>query len=83
MINKNMILKELFYFNKNNEEISQDDRYNSDNDDSVIDKKDTRKIRLTLKQINHLRRASDMHSIEKVKEMDFISKMYTPPPAEA
>lgn len=83
MINKNMILRELFYFNKNNEEMSQDNRYDPKNDDSVVDKKDTRKIRLTLKQINHLRRASDMHSIERIKEMDFISKMYAPPPAEA
>lgn len=83
MINNNMILKELFYFNKNNEEMSQDNRYDPKSDDSVVDKKDTRKIRLTLKQINRLRRASDMHSIERIKEMDFISKMYAPPPAEA
>jgi hypothetical protein len=75
-----MILKELFYFNKSEQDMGQDERYDPTSDDSVMDKKDTRKIRLTLKQINYLRQASDMHSIESVKDMDFINKMYAPPP---
>ena len=77
-----MILKELFYFNNNDKDMSQDDRYSADHDDSVVKKKDTRKIRLTLKQINRLRRASDLHEIEHQKDIKFISKMYAPPPSE-
>lgn len=78
-----MILRELFYFNKNNEDMAQDQRYEPEADSSVIDKKDTRKIRLTLKQINQLRRASDQHFIEQDKDIEYISKMYAQPPAEA
>lgn len=79
-----MILRELFYFNKSNQEMQDDHRYDADSDDSVMDKKDTRKIRLTLKQINKLRRASESHAIEQARDMEFISKMYAaPPPAEA
>jgi hypothetical protein len=78
-----MILRELFYFNDDNKDMNQDDRYVPANDDSVIKKGDTRKIRLTLKQINHLRKASDQHAIEKLKDAEFISKMYAPPSAEA
>jgi len=77
-----MILRELFYFNDDNE-MSKDDRYVPANDDSILKKGDTRKIRLTLKQINHLRKASDQHAIEKLKDAEFISKMYAPPPPEA
>jgi hypothetical protein len=77
-----MILRELFYFNDDDQEMNQDDRYVPDNDDSVIRKGDTRKIQLTLKQINHLRKASDQHAIEKLKDAEFISKMYAQPPAE-
>lgn len=78
-----MILRELFYFNKNNEEMAQDQRYEPESDSSVITKKDTRKIRLTLKQINQLRRASDQHFAEQEKDVEYISKMYAQPPAEA
>ena len=78
-----MILRELFYFNDDDKDMNQDDRYVPANDDSVIKKGDTRKIRLTLKQINHLRKASDQHSVEKLKDAEFISKMYAPPTPEA
>ena len=77
-----MILREFFYFNKNNEDMTQDNRYDPKDDDSVVKKKDTRKIRLTLKQINRLRRASDQHNIEQLKDMEFVSKMYAAPPAQ-
>ena len=77
-----MILKELFYFNNNDKDMSQDDRYSADHDDSVVKKKDTRKLRLSLKQINRLRRASDLHELEHAKDVDFVSKMYAPPPPE-
>lgn len=64
--------------------MQDDSRYDPESDDSVMDKKDTRKVRLTLKQINKLRRASESHAIEQARDMEFISKMYAaPPPAEA
>ena len=63
--------------------MQDDHRYDPQSDDSVMDKKDTRKIRLTLKQINKLRRASESHAIEQARDMELISKMYAaPPPAE-
>lgn len=74
-----MILRELFYFDKTNTEMSQDDLYLAGNDDSVLRSDDTRKTRLTLGQINELRRASDQHIIEQEKEMEFISRMYATP----
>jgi hypothetical protein len=40
-----------------------------------------RKTRLTLKQINELRRASDLHIKEHEAEMEFISRMYATPVA--
>jgi hypothetical protein len=79
-----MILRELFYFNNDKDTMTKDDRYDSSRDDSVIKKKDTRKIALTLKQINRLRKAGDLHEIETQKDNDFFSKMYAaPPPAPA
>lgn len=76
-----MILKELFYFNNTEKDMSQDDRYDASHDDSVVKKKDTRKIRLSLKQIRRLRRAGDLHQLEHAKDIEFVSKMYAPPPA--
>ena len=77
-----MILRELFYFNNNDKEMSQDDRYDADHDDSVMKKKNKRKIRLTLKQINRIRRAADLHELEHAKDIKFVSKMYAAPPPE-
>lgn len=77
-----MILRELFYYNNSESDMSQDNRYDADNDDSVMKKRNKRKIRLTLKQINRLRRASDLHSIEHSRDVKFVSKMYAAPPPE-
>jgi len=78
-----MILRELFYFNKGDTELEQDDnRYDSQKDHNVIKRDDTRKIRLTLKQINQLRRASDQHYLDMNRDSESISKMYAQPPAE-
>ena len=78
-----MILRELFYFNNNDKEMSQDDRYDADNNDSVMKKRNKRKVRLTFKQINRIRRASDLHALEHSKDIKFASKMYAAPPPEA
>jgi hypothetical protein len=79
-----MILRELFYFNRDTAEEQQDDRYIAGRDTSVLDKdNDTRKTRLTLGQINELRKASDQHIQEEQAELEFISRMYnSPPPAQ-
>ena len=74
-----MILRELFYFNRDTAESSQDDQYMSANDTSELKFDDTRKTRLTLSQINELRRASELHIKEQQAEMEFISRMYATP----
>lgn len=78
-----MILRELFYFNKGDTEMqNDDDRYDSSKDHNVMKRDDTRKIRLSLKQINQLRRASDQHYLDMERDSESISKMYAQPPAE-
>lgn len=74
-----MILRELFYFNRETADIEQDDRYMNYRDTDVLDDSDSRKTRLTLGQINELRRASDQHIKETQAEMDFIARMYATP----
>ena len=71
-----MILRELFYFNRDTAEAEEDKRYDADLDDSPVEIEDTRKTRLTLKQINRVRRASDAHQEEKSKDLDFVRQMY-------
>jgi len=71
-----MILRELYYFDKETMVPVEDNRYDSENDNSVIDVDDTRKTRLTLKDINRARRADDMHRKEKTKDLTHIRAMY-------
>lgn len=78
-----MILRELFYFNRETTNSEQDDRFMTYRDTDVLDSSDTRKTRLTLGQINELRRASDLHIKETQAEMEFIARMYAAPPPEA
>lgn len=74
-----MILRELFYFNRETADMEQDDRYMNYRDTDVMDDSDTRKTRLTLGQINELRRAGDQHIKETQAEMEFIARMYATP----
>ena len=71
-----MILRELFYFDKETVEPVEDDRYEPEYDDSPVEYSDTRKTRLTLRQINRARKASELHKKEQVKELDFVRQMY-------
>lgn len=71
-----MILRELFYYDKNTLDVVDDNSYESEYDQSVVDFDDTRKTRLTLAQINRVRKASELHTKEKTKELDFIRQMY-------
>ena len=71
-----MILRELFYHDPETVAPVEDKRYEEDYDDSSLEKDDTRKTRLTLSQINRIRKASELHTEEKVKELQFVKQMY-------
>ena len=71
-----MILRELFYYDKETLEPVEDNRYEPLSDDSILDIDDTRKTRLTLNQIHRARKASELHIKEKQEELDFIRQMY-------
>ena len=71
-----MILRELFYFDRDTLEPTDDVRYEPASDTSIIDIDDTRKTRLTLKQINRTRKAAEQHKAEKEEELDFVRQMY-------
>jgi len=73
-----MILRELF--DNDMKAIATDFRYMPQHDSSVIERSDTRKTRLTLGQINELRKASEAHILEQEKELEFIEAMYKVPP---
>jgi hypothetical protein len=78
-----MILRELFYFDRQAMEPTEDNRYDPVYDDSIIGLDDVRKTRLTLRQINRVRKAAEIHTQEKEKELDFIRQMYGMPAEEA
>lgn len=79
-----MLLNEFFQFNNNTNDFANDRRYDNGRDSSVLEKDDTRKIRLTLRQINQLRMQSEAHEAEHTSELGFIQQMYaTPVEAEA
>jgi hypothetical protein len=78
-----MLLREFIYFKDSSNDFAVDQRYSNDRDSSVVEKDDTRKIRLTLKQINLLRTQSEAHEFEEESELEFIRQMYGQPPAEA
>ena len=71
-----MILREIFYFDKETIEPVEDKRYEPEYDDTPADKSDTRKTRLQLFQINRIRKASELHTEEKLKELQFVKQMY-------
>ena len=77
-----MLLKEFFYFDQNGKNFEDDKRYDSQRDISVIKASDTRKTRLTLKQLNDMRRTAEAREIEQAKEIDFIQTMYGQPAQE-
>lgn len=71
-----MILRELFYFDKETVEPVEDKRYEPNYDDTPVDKSDTRKTRLKLFQINRIRKSSELHQEESKKELEFVKQMY-------
>jgi hypothetical protein len=77
-----MKLLEFFYFNDNINDYTDDKRYDNSRDSDVLNKSDTRKVRLTLKQINMLRMQSEAHQFEQESEISFIKQMYGQPAPE-
>ena len=71
-----MILRELFYFDKQTIEPIEDKTYDPTDDESIVKRDDTRKTRLTLRQINKARKASEVHAEETEKELEFVRQMY-------
>ncbi len=78
-----MILRELFYLNPETQSVGNDFRFDAARDIEELQRSDTRKTRLTLKQINEIRRASEAHILEQEEEIEFVHQMYgvAPPPA--
>jgi len=74
-----MLLNEFLYFNSDVNDFATDRRYDNKRDSSVLKRSDTRKIRLTLKQINQMRLQSEAHEAEKESELEFIKQMYGNP----
>ena len=71
-----MILRELFYIDPDSRRVDNDLRYDAGRDNGTMHRSDTRKTRLTLKQINELRKTSETHILEQEKELEFIQSMY-------
>jgi hypothetical protein len=78
-----MNLREMFYIDPGTRKISNDLRYDAGRDNSQLYKTDTRKTRLTLGQINQLRKTSESHFLEQESELEFVHSMYATPPAPA
>lgn len=78
-----MILRELFYIDPDTSRTANDMRYDPKRDSGVVKKSDTRKSRLTLRQINQLRKSSEAHILEQETELSFINAMYAAPAAPA
>jgi hypothetical protein len=74
-----MILRELFYIDPDTRRQANDLRYDADRDTATLHRGDTRKTRLTLRQINELRKSSEAHILEQERELDFVQSMYMNP----
>jgi hypothetical protein len=70
-----MLLKEMFDI--------MDERYVASNDDSIIKFDDLRKTKLTLEQINSIRKEQEIKRREYTKELKTVKDMYAQPTEEA
>ena len=75
-------MKLLEFFTYTADGFEQDKTYDDENDISVLDKDDTRKTRLSLKDINSMRLASEEHEDQQKDEAEFVQKMYAQPQAD-
>lgn len=74
-----MLLREFLYFNDEINDFAVDQRYDNSKDSSVVKRDDTRKVRLTLRQINEIRMQAEAHAAEKESELNFVRQMYATP----
>ena len=63
--------------------MTDDLRYSSEKDSGVWGDDDLRKLKLTLRMLNDLRKAGDAREKEIKEELALIRKMYAAPPPEA
>ena len=75
-------MKLFEFFTYTQDGFEQDKSYDPEQDISVLDSEDTRKTRLTLKDINKMRLASEQHDAEQQEEAKFVQKMYGQPAPE-
>jgi hypothetical protein len=78
-----MLLNEFIYFNKDDPDMQDNDRYDPFKDSSIIKSKDLRKTRLTLRMINDLRKAGEAREKETKENLTIVRAMYAIPPPEA
>ena len=69
-------LREIFYFDKETLEPIDNKENEPIDDQSIVQRDDTRKTRLTLRQINKTRKAAELHKEEQEKELHFVRQMY-------
>tara|TARA_Y100001973_G_C5189736_1_gene330176 strand:+ start:312 stop:545 length:234 start_codon:yes stop_codon:yes gene_type:complete len=67
------------FFTYGPEGAKEDNTYDPEQDISILDKDDTRKTRLTLKDINSMRLSSEEHDEQQKEEAVFVQKMYGQP----
>lgn len=84
-----MLLNEFIYFNKDfkgednfDSDLNDDKRYNPEDDKNVLKLSDTRKTRLSLKQINQMRKNYESHMAELAEESELIQAQYATPVQE-
>lgn len=58
-------------------------RYSGEEDNSIMDFKDTRKTRLTLEQINKMRRIQEAKKFETYEKMKRVKAQYGPGDADS
>ena len=78
-----MLLLEIFTDVKMQDHDDDDkhSRYDPSADETVMKKGDTRKTRLTLKQINKIRRMQELRTSEKLQDDKQYQIQYAPAPA--
>lgn len=79
-----MFLREFIYFDKQHAGTIENNRYNPEYDQTILNSNDVRKTpRLTLKTINDIRKAGEARELELEENLGLIRKMYAAPPPEA
>jgi hypothetical protein len=72
-------MKLFEFFTYDEDGAKEDHTYDPEQDISILDQNDTRKTRLSLKDINSMRLASEEHDAQQKEEAVFVQKMYGQP----